>query len=284
MHFEALSLKRLQELIKQRPQFSELLGFYQTLYGFFLTQDQPLLALLVDSDNAAERAKKGVPLLTAESLSFDRPRLDEFLDGLLELLVAHSQQGQTSLGLLQKALANHTIDVEDLLKACFERRRDVLVETADNLGIEPAILAYVFEMALSFALRGVTAHLQKSPPPAWREGICPTCGGVPAMAELCSAEGERRLHCGTCATSWHFPRQTCPYCGNQEKEAKEYFTAGDERGYRVDLCRKCNCYLKTVDGRELGEGLPMDIEDVVTLPLDILAQREGFSQGKKPLA
>jgi len=40
-------------------------------------------------------------------------------------------------------------------------------------------------------------------------------------------------------------------------------------------------YLKAVDSRELGEGHPMDIEDINTLHLDILAQKEGFTKGKR---
>lgn len=78
--------------------------------------------------------------------------------------------------------------------------------------------------------------------------------------------------------------QSGHYCGNQDRTGHDYPTADGETGHRVDGCRKCNRYLKVVDSRELGAGLPMDIEDVVTLHLDILARKEGFSQGKRPLA
>jgi len=54
---------------------------------------------------------------------------------------------------------------------------------------------------------------------------------------------------------------------------------GKQTATNSNSSRACNCYLKVVDGRELGQGLPMVIEDVVTLYLDILAQRVGFSQG-----
>lgn len=40
-------------------------------------------------------------------------------------------------------------------------------------------------------------------------------------------------------------------------------------------------YLNVVDSRELGAGLPMDVEDLNTMHLDLLAQNEGFSKGKR---
>lgn len=281
MKFVDQRLQRLDELQRQRPQFAELLGFYQALYRFFRDQPGPLLTL---APAPAERSAQGFPRLTAASLHFEPQRLDAFLGSLLEILRQFGQEGQADLEHLQQALANGRFDALPLLQAAFERRREPLVRVAQELKVAPAILAYLLDVTLSFALHEAVEAEQLQGDVDWHEGVCPVCGGLPSVAELAGEEGARRLHCGSCGTSWVFPRQTCPFCGNQEKREKEYFTAGDERGYRVDLCRACNCYLKTVDGRELGAGLPMDIEDVVTLYLDILAQKEGFSQGKQPLA
>lgn len=284
MSFIDKRLQRLDELQRQRPQFAELLSFFQALYRFFQEQDSPLLELKPDLAGAARRIENGFPLLDADSLVFDPARLQPFLTGLVAILYEHGRQGQEELECLRQALENNRLQTAELLRASFERRREPLVHCANELKIEPAILAYVLDMTLSYALRGAVEKLNLHPPEHWQEGVCPTCGGLPSMGELSGEEGVRRLHCGSCGTDWTFPRQTCPFCGNQEKKEKEYFTAGDERGYRVDLCRACNCYLKIVDGRELGQGLPMDIEDAATLYLDILAQREGFTQGKTPFA
>ncbi len=103
------------------------------------------------------------------------------------------------------------------------------------------------------------------------------------MAELTGEEGVRKLHCAVCATDWNFPRLRCSYCGNTDTDTLEYFTAEGESSHRVDVCRKCSSYLKVVDNRQAGTALPMDIEDVATLHLDLLAQREGFTRGKRNL-
>ena len=284
MNFVDQRLQRLGELQRQRPQFAELLAFYQALYAFFQEQDGAFLHLAPDLETAARRAQQGFPLLGAGNLVVDEPGLEAFLLGLLSILQRHGQQGQDELERLRQALSGGQLAPVGLLLASFERRREPLTEAARQVQVEPAILAYLLETTLSLALRRGVERQQLTAADSWQEGICPVCGGLPAIGELCGEEGARRLHCGTCGTGWNFPRQTCPFCGHQEQKAKEYFTAGDERGYRVDLCRACNCYLKVVDGREVGQGLPMDIEDVTTLYLDILAQQEGFTPGKKPLA
>jgi len=104
------------------------------------------------------------------------------------------------------------------------------------------------------------------------------------MGELLGDEGRLMLHCGTCGQSWPGARRSCTVCGNRDEQTLEYFTAGDDQGYRVNVCRKCDSYLKVVDSREAGQNLPMDLEDIATLHLDLLAQREGFTRVKRDYA
>lgn len=101
------------------------------------------------------------------------------------------------------------------------------------------------------------------------------------MGELVGEEGRMVLHCGSCGQSWPASRRQCSSCGNRDEASLEYFTAGDEQGYRVNVCRRCSGYLKVIDSRLTGVDLPMDLEDLATLHLDLLAQREGFSKGKQ---
>jgi len=69
----------------------------------------------------------------------------------------------------------------------------------------------------------------------------------------------------------------CPFCGNEEQQTLSYFTVeGDER-YRVDVCDVCKHYIKTLDFRNAGEEAILDVEDVATLHLDMLAHEEGYN-------
>jgi len=100
------------------------------------------------------------------------------------------------------------------------------------------------------------------------------------MGEI-GAEGRRVLHCPLCATEWEFPRLRCPYCQNEDQEELTYFEVEGEAGSRVNICRRCRHYLKTVDSRERQTPLDWEIEDYLTLHLDHLAQEEGYKRPER---
>jgi FdhE protein len=99
------------------------------------------------------------------------------------------------------------------------------------------------------------------------------------MAELAGEEGRRLLCCSTCFHKWHYQRLKCPFCGNEDPHKLSYFTVGKEPT-RVDLCTACSRYLKTRDSRQGRGEVPLAIEDLLTIHLDLLASREGYERGK----
>jgi FdhE protein len=110
----------------------------------------------------------------------------------------------------------------------------------------------------------------------WSEGYCPICGREPKIGEIRDEEETRYLFCNQCGFQWSFRRIRCPFCGNEEQQTLAYFTIeGDER-YRVDVCNACKRYIKIVDFRETNRKADMDVEDIATLHLDMLANDEGY--------
>jgi FdhE protein len=71
----------------------------------------------------------------------------------------------------------------------------------------------------------------------------------------------------------------CPFCGNEEVDKLAYFVAGDGPT-RVDSCKACSRYIKTRDSRKGNADVPLDVEDLLTMHLDLLATREGLERGK----
>jgi FdhE protein len=71
-------------------------------------------------------------------------------------------------------------------------------------------------------------------------------------------------------------RIKCPFCGNEEQQTLAYFSIEGEERYRVDVCNECKRYIKTVDFRETREEANLDVEDIATLHLDMLANEEGY--------
>ena len=95
------------------------------------------------------------------------------------------------------------------------------------------------------------------------------------MAKLTEDIGARMLHCGLCRMEWLFKRIGCPFCGNEAQDKLRFFSDEKVPAYRVDVCDECKGYLKAVDARVKKEPLCMFVENLATLHLDIVAEREG---------
>ena len=110
----------------------------------------------------------------------------------------------------------------------------------------------------------------------WQRRYCPTCGSLPAMAQLAGEEPGRRrlLSCGCCGTRWHFRRTCCPYCERDSQRLESVLIEG-EPGLRIDHCAACGGYLKTYagDGEEY-----LFLADWSTLHLDVLASDRGLKR------
>jgi FdhE protein len=146
-------------------------------------------------------------------------------------------------------------------------------------GVPSPLLEYVCEIALKTALEHFSEGVAPDVSDGWQEGYCPVCGSRAGMAELSGEEGKRSLFCSACTFRWAFKRLQCPFCGNDEVETLSYFVAG-EGATRVDTCTVCSRYIKTRDSRKGNADVPLDVEDLLTIHLDLLAAREGFERGK----
>ena len=110
----------------------------------------------------------------------------------------------------------------------------------------------------------------------WRRRYCPTCGSLPAMAQLVGQEHgrQRLLSCGCCGTRWHFKRTCCPFCENDSQRLESVIIEG-ESGLRIDHCASCGGYIKTYDG--LGNE-SLFLSDWSSLHLDLLAADRGLKR------
>ena len=113
----------------------------------------------------------------------------------------------------------------------------------------------------------------------WENSFCPVCGSLPSLGVLGEEkEGSMSLVCSLCETQWGFRRLYCSSCGNDNQEDLGYLYSETDEGYRVNYCNKCKLYLKIVDVRKKGNVYSYPIEDILTLPLDMLAQEKGYKR------
>jgi FdhE protein len=111
----------------------------------------------------------------------------------------------------------------------------------------------------------------------WLRRYCPTCGSLPAMAQLVGVDQGRRrlLLCGCCATRWAYPRTACPFC-ERDVDRLGVVTVEGEDGLRLDYCESCRGYLKTCAGQ--GNEDFFLLADWTSLHLDVLAGDRGLKR------
>jgi len=148
------------------------------------------------------------------------------------------------------------------------RRSDVARESA-------GLHYYVRWMVLASALRPIVRAFDDwREDEGWLRPHCPTCGSLPAMAQLVGTDPGRRrlLTCGHCSTQWRYGRTTCPFCEKQSHRLNGLDLEG-QGGLRIDYCESCRGYLKTYDGHGNEEVM---LADWTSLHLDALAHDRGL--------
>ena len=112
---------------------------------------------------------------------------------------------------------------------------------------------------------------------AWPHAHCPTCGARPGLALLAPHEaGKRRLlACAVCGTRWSYRRLGCPFCGTEQPDRLDALEIEGEEGVRLDACRACGGYWKTVTADADAAFL---LADWSTLHLDVLARERGLER------
>lgn len=270
----------LRQAAETAPEYAAITPLFLALYRYLQGREgETGINVDLGAVNRAERTGSGFPLITPAEISIDRETLIDFLIGAVAVLSEHGSEGEVALVRIAGALASGMLAPEPLLLAVLERRRAPLDEAACALRVPSPLVQYLFEIALRAALERCAAGITADAFPQWRENVCPVCGARPAMAELVGEEGRRRLFCSTCSYTWPFQRLQCPSCGCDDSDQLSYFTAG-EGATRVDTCRACSRYIKTRDARKGGGEVPLEVEDLLTIHLDLLAAREGFERGR----
>lgn len=112
----------------------------------------------------------------------------------------------------------------------------------------------------------------------WLKNRCPVCGFKPCVSYIADdedVEGGRYLSCVLCNTQWLYNRTQCVRCANNEDNTLEYYYDEGERYVLLQVCKKCDTYIKVIDMRIDGLAVP-HLDDIATLSLDLWAKERGF--------
>jgi len=277
------TLETIEKYKSATPHYSDLLDILGEIMILREEYRRKMKKIIFPIDDRLIETKitGGLPLVDLSSEDCDLTEPRQYFLALLGI-AEKRVPGETD-DIIEK-IKDGSVDFDKMVRESFYSLQDEslneLEDSEDSEDSEDDVFDLVdlfLEESLRPAMEKVVEKYGKTVTEAgWSEGYCPICGKEPKIGEIKEEEGVRYLFCNQCGFEWHFKRITCPFCGNDEQQTLAYFTIeGDER-YRVDVCNVCKRYIKMVDFRETKEEANLDVEDIATLHLDMLANEEGY--------
>jgi FdhE protein len=214
----------------------------------------------------------GVPLLTSTTAAVDLEPGGRMARALLERLASGASSGKL-------AAETHALDTELRCEPWSSRRiADFLLGDESLRPPFPGMLRYLaWTVTARFLRPVVNAFAGWRDEERWLRRYCPTCGLLPAMAQLVGVDSGRRrlLSCGCCGTRWRYRRIACPFCESADDHLLSALAIEGEKYLRIDYCQSCGAYLKTYD----GEGNEtFFLADWTSLHLDVIACDHGLKR------
>ena len=279
--------QRAATLISQQPHAEQLLSFYLSL----LKLQEPLYRRALASDwltRVQSPVEGEFPFVRLERLPLGQllPSFQQFLRAVTasatDVLAGIAQALQSAADAVQTELLEHFLS------------RKSLERLAASLDCEPIQLEFfprAFVQPIAEALAEQSARLSPAggegpgealtltSSPDGKEGqgeptSCPRCGWPPQVAVIRDepeVKGRRLLLCSLCATMWSFPRAVCPNCGEARPDQLVCYVGESMSHVRVEECRTCRGYLKSVDLRASGIASPL-VEDLASVELDLWSE------------
>jgi FdhE protein len=267
------SLKTIEDYKMTSPHYVDLLDILSDI--LILREEHAKnmadVFTVVDESLIEKKMAGGLPLIDFSSGRFDLTQPKEYFLALLG--VAEKRVPGETAELAEK-IKNGSCDFEKMVLHSFYAQDDEpeIDEEEEFFDLVELFLEESLRPSLEIVAQKYADVIACS---EWSEGYCPVCGKEPKIGQIRGEEG-RFLFCNQCGFEWHFLRIKCPFCNNEEQQSLAYFTVEGDEQYRVDVCNECKRYIKIVDFRESKREPNLDVEDIATLHLDILANEEGY--------
>jgi len=233
---------------------------------------------LREKENAAlQRLNEGSYLLRNCGIEINVSECNQLTLELLDLLKHNLKDHEETISTLADLFIEEKLSPSDILVKILKNEGNELrkIIRAHNI---PEDLFTFFAVYLARPFRETCAEylLENIGKYDWGYGYCPICGHWPALGHIGAEIGARTLWCLCCNTKWNFKRIQCAFCLNEDHEQLEILNPENEESYRVHACKKCKRYLKEVRSNFEVKNFPFDKIYLGTLPLDIIAEQEGY--------
>jgi FdhE protein len=276
------SLKTIEDYKSANPHYTELLDIMADILilraEYRNSMKNPIFR--VEENLITKKMEGGLPLIDFTGKEYDLTRPKEYFNSLIS--IAEKRMPEVAQNIIN-IIKSHQFDWEKMIRASFDCKveetgaQELLTgrEAEENIDLIDLFTEESLRPELESIAEKYGEVVEKS---NWSEGYCPICGKEPKIGEIRDEEeGRRYLFCHQCGFKWHFHRIKCPFCGNEEQHSLAYFEVEGEERYRVDVCNKCRRYIKTVELPKSSEEPNLDVEDIATLHLDMIAYDEGYN-------
>lgn len=280
-------MKELDKFVSDRPEFRECSELHRFVLKFreriderpdkgtsFDFGDFRLLEEL--KDKALKDKKPATNLLDAET--FNR----EFLLSVLEKILEAVRGKDVTIGKgaekLLSSLKSGKVDFRKILDAILENDIASLKRQAADAGVDWVTVSLSFSILVQPFLEEVARRLGDRFMERWGRGQCPVCGRVPIVARIRKGGRVRYMVCSLCGAEYVIDLFYCPSCGNKDPHKLGFLSFEEAPEFSVDFCDVCKHYVKVLDENKLRTGVPRGLEDVITLPLDEIAERKGLKR------
>jgi len=276
------SLKTIEDYKSANPHYTELLDIMADILilraEYRNSMKNPIFR--VEENLITKKMEGGLPLIDFMGKEYDLTRPKEYFNSLIS--IAEKRMPEVAQNIID-IIKSQQFDWEKMIRASFDRKTEETDaqgllsgrESEENIDLIDLFTEESLRPELESIAEKYGKIVEKS---NWSEGYCPICGKEPKIGEIRDEEeGKRYLFCHQCGFKWYFHRIKCPFCGNEEQHSLAYFEVEGEERYRVDVCNKCRRYIKTVELPKSSEEPNLDVEDIATLHLDMIAYDEGYN-------
>ena len=265
---------------RYRKEFPHYLEFIDSLQEIHLLREENRTVcnkeiFALNQAEAERRLKEGRPMINLRSDLFAEQEPKNYFLKLLGIIEKDNPEATTEL---HNTIINDNNAYTRLVRELFTLETGHLLKLDKNAEALNLVPLFVHESLKPFfktlAIK-LKSSIEKSD---WNQGLCPVCSRPADLSLLREDEGRRSLFCLQCDYEWPYKRMQCPFCGEEDQQKLSYFTINDDSSekYRVNVCRRCRRYIKTVDTRKIDSAIDPEIENLITLHLDLQACKEDF--------
>ena len=270
-------IEQIDRIIEQRPSAKDSLMSFRELIILMKGIDPKPQEMMLEDRLKNLKKEEGFPLFSRDDLPIDLEASKGLFMRFLEHFASTDRDDREGIEKNLKKIQTDAHWLDRLFKTILKIDNKTLDKMGKEVDLNPKVMEFLAQTAMKPALCALRSsisekHLEKT---GWDYGYCPLCGSKANMAYL-DKTGKRYLHCELCSEEWLYPRLNCPFCQNVDHKTLGYFQAEKEDGFRVDFCRKCQRYIKTIDKRLFETSGPMELEYLATIHLDLLASEHGF--------